>query len=303
MTAFSFHQLFESADIYLNTSDSMWFTDTSRILYPTTDIDTITSRLINVSSIALSHDGYTIWIQKLIYLANFISPRSFIFAGTDIAYTQDDIQELLEAYPKSFCFLTNFIGNHPRCILIPLGNHTFVTGLPQKTKENIVCIPYCRPNSYDRIEFYDFINANPVLNSLCIPELPVADYHKVLSQCFFSICCSGNGYDTFRFWEVLCNQSIPIVKRNIFFERLKIQYPRLPFVCIDSWTDLFGLLQKLTPELYKELWDKSDTSCLWSPYWKAKFTEFSNTPLTDAHHAPHFSVNSAEGDCYSPHPQ
>jgi hypothetical protein len=233
-------------------------------------------KLIRAKIIALSQDALPIWKPKLLCLAEFLQPNLFVFGGTDISFTDEDLQDLYNAFPKTFFFVTNFLGSYPRSIILPLGNRTFQGKVEEK--RNTICITYCLPDSLDREEFYAFLKDTPILAPLCVPKLPEKEFNSVLAQTYFSVCCCGNGFDTYRFWESLCNKSIPIVKKNHFFEKLRQQYPHLPFVCIDTWPDLLNLIPTLTPDYYETLWSTADISCAWAEYWESKLSELVNTP-------------------------
>ena len=254
-------------------------------------------KLEGANVIALTQDALSLWKPKLICLSEVIQPKVFVFGGTDIAFTDDDLNDLYTLFPNTVFLATNYIGNSPRTFILPLGNRSFDKTISEK-KRNTICITYCLPDSEEREEFYTFLKNHPVLEVLCVPKLPAVLFNKVLAQSFFSVCCCGNGYDTYRFWESLCNKAIPIVKKNVFFERLSHQYPQLPFVCIDTWDDLFHLIPTLTEDYYKQLWSFGDTSCIWQEHWDSKLSEFVNTPSAVSHHAPHFVGDSVEEDYY-----
>ncbi len=300
MKAFSFAFFLEKADLHLSTIESMWFRDRSKRIDDSVELDIFKQRLNSARIIALAHNELSFWFPKLLFLSDVIQPRIFVFCTTDIAFHDDDLEAMYCTFPNSYFLITNYIGKHPRCILLPLGNTTYDETVDEE-KTNRVCITYCTPNSKDREDFYSFLQAHPIIQQLCIPQTFERDYNIVLSQSYFSVCCCGNGYDTFRFWESLCNKSIPIVKRNIFFDILKRQYPKLPFVSIDEWTDIYKIIPLLTPEYYKELWNKSDCSIAFENVWQSKLSELVNIPSEVAHHAQHSAADSVGEDCYSPH--
>jgi hypothetical protein len=280
MKAFCFSHLFEKADFYLFQLETLWFQDPSRNLDPSLPFEQMAARLRTASILAFTQKDFSMWKAKLLCLADEIHPKVFIIGGTDIAFTNEDIEDLLETYPTACCFISNWLGSHPRCFLLPLGNKTYSEDQQHGLvpKQINLCITYCRPDSQDRLEFYSFLQQNPSLQTLCAPELPPSDYNQLLAQSLFSLCCCGNGYDTYRFWESLANGAIPIVKSNAFFESLRRQYPHLPFVSIDVWEDLFKLIPNLTETYWKSLWSSADTSCLWEPFWDSRLSAILNTP-------------------------
>lgn len=278
MKAFCFSYLFEKADAFLFQLETLWFQDPARALDPSLDFQEMIKRLCTAKILAFTQNDFGLWKTKVLCLAGEIHPKIFILGGTDIAFTNEDVEDLLETFPSAYCFISNWLGSHPRCFLLPLGNKTYMEDQQSGPKQINLCITYCRPDSQDRLEFYDFLRQNPSLQTLCAPELPPVEYNQLLAQSYFSLCCCGNGYDTYRFWESLANRSIPIVKSNPFFASLRRQYPHLPFVSIDAWEDLFQLIPTLTESYWKSLWSEADTDCLWEPFWDSRLSEIVNTP-------------------------
>jgi hypothetical protein len=125
---------------------------------------------------------------------------------------------------------------------------------------------------------YKTLNKNLLLLKYFCPFLEPPIYNELLSRSYFSLCPSGNGYDTYRFWESLCYGAVPIVKQNIFYKQLRRQYPKLPFLYIDDWKDLEEFVSTLTPELYTSLWKDADISPCWMDYWNPKFNALVGTP-------------------------
>jgi hypothetical protein len=277
MKAFSFSFFLEKADIYLSTIQTMWFQDNTKRIDDSLELDIFEKRLSSAKIIALAHNELPFWFPKLLFYSTVIQPRIFVLCTTDIAFNDDDLQGLLDAFPNTHFLVTNYVGKHPRCILLPLGNMSYDETVDEVKKVNI-CITYCTPNSKDREEFYSFLQANPIFQDLCVPPTYGKDYNRILSQSLFSVCPCGNGYDTYRFWESLCNKSIPIVKRNIFFDTLKHQYPNLPFISIDAWTDMYKIISTLTAKSYTNIWNKSDCAIAFTDYWQVKLSELANIP-------------------------
>lgn len=276
MKPFCFSFFFENAEVHLSNKETIWFHDKTKRIDTSCDLFEFTERVSKAKIIALPHDELAIWKPKLFFVSQNVQPQVFVFGGTDLCFTEKDLEDLLECFPNSSFYVSNFIGKHPRCHILPLGN-VFPDALCEP-KTISVCISYCRPNSQDRLVFFDFLKETPAIQQFCIPELPLNEYNLLLARSFFSVCCCGNGYDTFRFWESLSQKAIPIVKNNVFFQALKLQYPQLPFVCIDDWKDLVTLLPELTKEFYERICQDADFSVAFEPVWVSMLSELVNIP-------------------------
>ena len=285
-------------DVHLKHSESIWYTLEAKHISSDTELDILQSKLQTVRLIGLSPEDFYIWKVKLLVLSESIQPTLIAINGTDISLTTEDLEDLLYAFPTTQFWLTNFIGYHPRCTILPIGNSTYDSSI-RLEKDRLLCITYLRPHSEDRMDLYKILNKSPLLLRYFYPFLECPEYNKLLSRTLFSLCPSGNGYDTYRFWESLCYGAVPIVKQNIFYKELRRQYPELPFLCIDEWSDLEEFVTTLTPELYMSLWKDADISPCWMDYWASKLNELVDTPLEVSHHAQHCAVDSVGEDCYS----
>jgi len=290
--------IYEMINVHLKHSESTWYTQEAKHILSDTEPSVLKSRLQNVPLIGFSPEDLHIWKVKLLVLSESIQPKLIAITGTDISLTTEDLEDLLYAFPKTQFWLTNFIGYHPRCRIIPIGNSIYDPSICLQ-KDKLLCITYLKPHSEDRMDLYKVLNKSPVLLQYMCPFVESPEYNMILSRALFSLCPSGNGYDTYRFWESLCNRAIPIVKQNIFYKELRRQYPDLPFLCIDEWKDLEGFLATLTPELYISLWKNADISPCWMDYWASKLNELVDTPSEVSHHAQHCAVDSVGEDCYS----
>lgn len=276
MKPFCFSLFIDSADVHLTDEETIWYHDKEKQIKSSYDLNDSIEKLSKAKVVAIQQHELLKWKPKLLFLSQTIQPHAFVFGGTDISFTEEDFYELLEAFPSTRFFVTNFIGNHPRCHILPLGN--VFSNMFNEAKTIMLSITYSRPNSQDRLEFYEFLQNNSQFQAFCAPELPLEEYNLLLARSFFSVCCCGNGYDTYRFWESLSQKAIPIVKNNRFFETLKLQYPQLPFVSIDDWKDLEFLLHILTPEYYENKMKTADFSVVFEPYWKSMLSEPVNIP-------------------------
>lgn len=277
MKAFSLRALCDLIDVYCKHTEHTVHVDPSKIFSSDIDFEAGFQKLMSVKVIALSHEHLSFWKPRLQLLSENAQPVLIIFFGTDISFNNNDIQDLLDWFPLTRFWITNYIDSHERCEILPLGNSTHDESIVNK-KSIPLCISYMRPHCQERMNLYKLLFCSPSLLKYFNPFLEPTEYNTLLSKCFFSLCPSGNGYDTYRFWESLCHKSIPIVKQNDFYIALRRQYPKLPFLCIEEWNDLISLETTLTADLYESLWNDSDISCCWFTFWKSKLSVIVNTP-------------------------
>ena len=62
-------------------------------------------------------------------------------------------------------------------------------------------------------------------------------------------------------------KTIPIVKKNVFYENLITHYPSIPMIMLDDWNELEQLLETLDVERYNKLFDGVDLTYIESEYW------------------------------------
>lgn len=224
-------------------------------------------------SIFLHPNAFSNWSEFLLQCAEFgeLPVKLVCISHSDISLNTVDILPLRQAFPNTIFWIQNWCGDISGCELFPIGINSFgmkTIQSPIKTKS--FSITYVTPNSYDRMEFHNFLYSNPELAPYCLPFLEREDYFIHISEALFLACPCGNGYDTYRFWECLHYKTIPIVKNNIFFKTLKQQYPELPFLLLDSWDQLAPLLPKLTIDYYETLWSTANISVGTDQYWLTK---------------------------------
>jgi hypothetical protein len=95
------------------------------------------------------------------------------------------------------------------------------------------------------------------------------DYFNLIRNYKFILVCEGNGFDTHRMWEVLYQNSFPVVIRSNWTETLN--WLKLPILSVDKIEDISSTLLELHLEKYKNFESKK-TKALWTPYWKDLFS-------------------------------
>lgn len=213
------------------------------------------------------------WSEFLIQYSEIytFSIELLCICHSDISFNTVEILPIREALPNTKFWIQNWCGDLSGCEIFPIGINFYgikTIELLQKKKE--LSITFVTPNSYDRMEFHNFLCSSPEMAPYCLPFLDYDEYFSAISEALFVVCPCGNGYDTYRFWECLYYRTIPIVKTNHFFLNLKKQYPNLPFLLLNEWSDLITSLDKLTIEYYTTLWSTANISVSTNEYWLSK---------------------------------
>ena len=274
MNPFTFKNLFENADYILGKRDYMWWCKNyeSKILYP----DSSFKNLEQSTILFLYGGALDEWVKRFQTLQ--LSCKLLILAATDETYTNARIQKLIAILPETEFWITNWVGNHPQCTLLPLlSNYDGVYSNIQYTKRNLFGISFVRPNSIARFEFYKSLETMPNVQQYLMKEVPNTEFYKVLGSLYFSCCPMGGGLDTYRFWESLLVGAIPIVKNHFFYECLKRYYPTIPMILIDEWEDLPKCIEELSIEKYEELMRDANLEVLFPEYWNAKLRIVNNS--------------------------
>jgi hypothetical protein len=172
-------------------------------------------------------------------------------------------------------FSQNWIGNHPKATLIPIGldYHTMVSntcwGPTISVKEQEKQLLEIRnaskpfweriPKCYSNFHFfmttkhgYDRIDAkNKISNDVIVFENEKIKRFKtwnVQKEYAFVVSPHGNGLDCHRTWEALALGCIPIVKTS----RLDSLYNELPVLIVNDWSEVNQELLDKTIQDYKD---------------------------------------------------
>jgi hypothetical protein len=94
--------------------------------------------------------------------------------------------------------------------------------------------------------------------------LPTSEYFKLLRKYKFVFVCEGNGFDTHRLWEVLYQNSFPIILESEWAKSLS--WLNLPILMISKIEDLNQTLIENHNRMHSEK-QPSDYPTLWMPYW------------------------------------
>jgi hypothetical protein len=227
------------------------------------------------SSIYIHPDGFDSWIDVLEVLnsKHTLPVKLFIFAGSDFSITDEHIDFWTMQFPKATFWIQNYLGSHPRCSLFPIGvNHSIEMNEKEKTQS--LAISYFNPlNSKERTDLYEFLEQETSLQSYRIPKCSIEEYLKGLSKAYFSVCPTGNGYDSLRFWESLSVGAIPLVVSSPYMEALLEHHPELPFMILEQWDDLKSFVKSDMQKVYDMYMKMSTLDILTEEYWQKLFDD------------------------------
>ena len=102
------------------------------------------------------------------------------------------------------------------------------------------------------------------INTDIFSNLSAHVYREKLCEYMFQACPEGNGLDTYRAWESLYLNVIPIVIKNNFYS----QFVNLPMLTLNNWTELKSYKANDLKRIYKlKLKKLKYCKYIWSDYW------------------------------------
>jgi len=230
----------------------------------------VAKKLYESSVIYIHPDGFDEWVDVLVLLEQKqkLPIKLIIITGSDF-FVDDDILEILFAFlPDTKFWISNYIGTSPRVKILPLGVSTSYEKPIIK-----LCnfgISHFSETSQSRSSLLDYMEIYPEIKDYLLPKMLNEDYLKSLASLRFTLTPMGNGFDTGRFWESIMVKTIPIVENIEYYQNLKIRYPKLPFIMLDTWEEFMDLKDSLTEEKYNEITEDSDNSIITEGYWLNK---------------------------------
>lgn len=180
-------------------------------------------------------------IEKLNWLKN---PFLLVFHSSDASFNEEHLK-LFEALPKlKKIYSQNADLYHEKVTPLPIGiaNTQFAHGQlavinrvrnGKSKKENLIYFNFgIQTNKEKREECFQKISKKGIE---FLPYKNYEDYIQSLSTYKFAICPEGNGIDTYRFWECLTLQVVPICERNPVTEFFAQDFP---VILLNDWEDL-----------------------------------------------------------------
>ena len=239
-------------------------------------------KLQNAKILFLHPDGILYWKQYLLDLEKVVSLniKLFVIADSDLTTGHDHLDPLINAFPSTQFWVQNWFGYNKQVSFLPIGVNCPSVSNAERIRPLGVSFSLYYKGYIHREEFLHFLNKSDFIREFLYPRVDYHSYCKFLSECRFSPCPMGGGYDTFRFWECLMMKTIPIVKSHVFYDVLCLYYPNLPFVIIDAWEELEQCLERLTPQFYETIMELADVSICYEDYWINKCEEILSAEKT-----------------------
>jgi hypothetical protein len=138
-------------------------------------------------------------------------------------------------------------------------------GLSKFKNYERVLVPPMSPTNLSRVEVVTLAKTKPESFDVVTGLLPTKEYFRIAREYKFIFACEGNGFDTHRLWEILYQNSFPVVLRTNWSKTL--EWLKLPILYVDSVLDV-------TPDLLQDFLKRNQhfnsENCpqLWVPYWK-----------------------------------
>ena len=127
-----------------------------------------------------------------------------------------------------------------------------------------VLLPPMSPTHESRIQILEVAKKRSEIFNVEEGLLPTSEYFKLLRKYKFVFVCEGNGFDTHRLWEVLYQNSFPIILESEWAKSLS--WLNLPILMISKIEDLNQTLIENHNRMHSEK-QPSDYPTLWMPYW------------------------------------
>ncbi len=239
------------------------------IPFPILDDDIIRKNIANANSIFVN--GHN--VKEVLRIAEDLLSGKIIFSGnSDQNFT--DSKLFMNLQSSFFCQNSTIISlDNVRTLPIGienirLGRSGFKhlhKGLSHFKYMDRVLVPPMSPTNLSRVEVVALAKTKPELFAVMTDYLPTKQYFKKARAYKFIFACEGNGFDTHRLWEILYQNSFPVVLRSDW--SISLQWLELPILLVDSVTDV-------TPGLLEEFLSRNEnfhselTPQLWIPFWK-----------------------------------
>lgn len=193
-----------------------------------------------------------------------------------------DFSEPLPEIPSSVrvVFCQNLLFKHPLYEPLPIGVENLKLGTNGLTnlfsdkysfvsKEEKILVGPLSDTHRERSEIFDKIYSDQAIH-FADQRLSPREYAKLAAKFRFIASPRGNGQDTHRFWETLYRGGIPIVKSNIWTQ--KILELGIPLLETPGWTEK-ELLESIK-SYSKNAKKFRDIPQLWWPWWEARIKSY-----------------------------
>lgn len=276
----SFHQktILQRVDcclVYTEEQQKLYSSFHSQVFLLTTPPREVANVVRFAKSIFVHPDGFDAWIDVLevLHKQQPLEVKLFIFAGSDFSINDEHIEFWTMLFPKAKCWIQNYLGSLPNCSILPIGVNYSVEFEEQEKKEPLVISYFTPENSDERKELKDYLQTEKSIGQYCLEKMPVEKYLEKVARAYFSVCPTGNGYDSLRFWESLSVGTIPLVLSSPFIEALMEHHPEIPFMILETWKDLPSFITADTEKVYDSYMGMSNLEILTEDYWQKNFDD------------------------------
>jgi len=239
------------------------------IPYPIFDVGSVRKNITKANSIFVNGHNLT----KMFEVAGDLLFGKVIFSGnSDQNFTDSKIFEDLSS---SFFCQNSTIINLDNISTLPIGIENIRLGrsgfkhlhqgLSHFKYTNRVLVPPMSPTNLSRVEVVALAKMKPEIFDVFTTYVPTKRYFQKARDYKFIFACEGNGFDTHRLWEILYQNSFPIVLRSDW--SVSLDWLELPILLVDSVSDVTpGLLEEFLSR--NENFNSKLTPQLWIPFWK-----------------------------------
>lgn len=237
--------------------------------FPITNVMSVRNRISDSESIFVN--GHNLY--EILKVAEDLLPGKVVFSGNS---DQNFIDNKHFENPLIQFFCQNCeISNLSNVKTLPIGIENIRLGrsgfkhihrgLSQFKNYERVLVPPMSPTNSLRMEVVRLAKSKPESYDVVTGLLPVKEYFRIAREYKFIFACEGNGFDTHRLWEILYQNSFPVVLRTNWSKTL--EWLELPILYVDSVLDV-------TPAVLEHFLAKNqhfraeNSPQLWIPYWR-----------------------------------
>ncbi len=212
-------------------------------------------------------------LLELFEVAGDLLSAKVVFSGNSDQNFTD--KEFFKDKSNEFYCQNSSISNLPNVKTLPIGIENIRIGrsgfkrihkgLSNFKNYERVLVPPMSPTNLSRVEVVTLAKTKPESFDVVAGLLPTKEYFRIAREYKFIFACEGNGFDTHRLWEILYQNSFPVVLRTNWSQTL--EWLKLPILYVDSVLDV-------TPDLLQDFLQRNQhfeaelCSQLWIPYWK-----------------------------------
>jgi hypothetical protein len=237
--------------------------------FPITNVMSVRNRISDSKSIFVN--GHNIY--EILKVAEDLLPGKVVFSGNS---DQNFIDNKHFENPLIQFFCQNSeISNLSNVKTLPIGIENIRLGrsgfkhihrgLSKFKNYERVLVPPMSPTNSLRMEVVRLAKSKPESYDVVTGLLPVKEYFRIAREYKFIFACEGNGFDTHRLWEILYQNSFPVVLRTNWSKTL--EWLELPILYVDSVLDVTpAVLEYFLAK--NQLFRAENSPQLWIPYWR-----------------------------------